>query len=141
MRCLLATTLFAVSNTVLAAPFPALAPGQWILSSSITTPGQSAPPFTQALCIKADAREDVRMHFTSGGRGRANADCTLVDQTISHQRVSFHLLCAQRNNTQISGTISYEWDHYKGKTELLSKAPGSTMRMIDTFTAQRRGNC
>ena len=117
--------------------------GNWEVQMQMEMPGMPSgmPPFTSTQCITPEEAKDPNKLVPQGGRGRGrgrgNQDCTVTDQKIEGNKVTWSMKCEGETPMTGTGEFLYAGDTYTGTVKMATGRGDMTMK----YTAKRLGDC
>lgn len=122
---------------VLAAPPGGMRPGLW--ETTVTSSMAGGKPFTSRACITArqldDAQGVVPKMPDSGMK------CAQLDYQTSGATVTWKMRCTGEMPMEGSGQMTAAPDSYNGKIDMTMTMQGQTMKMSQTMSGKRVGDC
>lgn len=110
-------------------------PGNWESTITIDNPFTGKQTTTQTQCMEED-------EFDPQSMLQGQDDCSLLDQSISGNTLSFTMECkAQGTTSTMQGEMSIDDDEGSGNMAISMEVAGQKFDMKMDFTSRRLGDC
>jgi hypothetical protein len=135
MKSLSIWPLLAAAGAVCAAS-AAMRPGMWETTmSGEMTGGQ---PVVSRACVSQKQIDESRGLPKMDGEGMR---CEQLDVKASGNSVTWRLRCTGEVPVEGTGQMTSTGESYSGRIDLTARVQGQTMRMNQTITGRRVGDC
>ena len=108
--------------------------GLWEITSNleIVGMGMHMPPTTYTQCL---TKNDMVP------KDQEESQCRITDQKVSGNTVTWSMQCTGEGSMSMVGKITYSGNTLQGTTTMTADNPGGPMKMINTISGKRIGEC